>query len=102
MVQEQILQIIKEERCLFGTEIIVKLRTDSSTKEWVRKALKKLRQYNEIGFVQVTYDNQHKLAKQFPYLKKCLEDGYKVRRVSFLYFDISLTMKEVAQPIIAA
>ena len=85
-MQTEILKLLQKEKYLTGTEIITRLRNNGETKEWIRKSLKKLRHYREINFILVTFENQTLIAKQCPYLKTKLDNGYKIRRPCYIYF----------------
>lgn len=87
-MQQEILNVVEKEGFLFGTEIIERLRKNGEYKEWVRKSLQKMRKYKEINFIEVTGKNCNSLAKRYPYLKDKVDNGYKPRRCSFLYYSI--------------
>jgi len=86
MAQTEILKLLEKEGSLFGTEIIEKLRKNGETKEWLRGSLKQLRAYNEVKFVEVNFKNVADVAMKFDYVKKKIDNGYRVRRKSFLYY----------------
>lgn len=88
MTQTEIIKVLEKHKCLLGNEIVLKLRTDGEKKEQVRKSLKNMRKYKEIGYVLINFSNQIQVATEHPHFAKKLEEGYKVRREAYLYFAI--------------
>ncbi len=86
--------MLKKEGCLFGQEIIDKLKTGTSARECVRNRLKMMRHYNEVGYMKIVGDESEDItgvhisiaAKKHPHIKEKLEEGYKVRRCTYVYF----------------
>ena len=59
-------------------------KDDDSHYEYVRKRLKQMRKYNEVGFILITNENKFKLAKKYPKIKVRLDSGM-LRRDCYVY-----------------
>ena len=88
MVQDKILRVILKREFLFGTEIKDIIRIGDSECESIRKRLKQMRKYHEIGFILITFANKDQVARKIPYVQKRFDAGYKIRRPTYLYFPV--------------
>lgn len=62
-------------------------KDDDSFYEYVRKRLKQMRKYEEIGFILITSENKVQLSKKYPKIKERLNNG-TLRRNCYLYYAI--------------
>ena len=60
---------------------------DDSHYEYVRKRLKQMRKYNEVGFILITSENKFELSKTHPEIKIRLNNGM-LRRDCYAYHHI--------------
>jgi len=103
MSQGEIIKLLEKSGKLTATQIISELRVHDEPKEFVRKVLKQMRHYNEVGFVIVGVENKEKsllkikhtdddkakwnivkkalLYEKYPELR-----GKKITRNLYLYF----------------
>ena len=94
MVQEEIIKILEEKEFLTGTEIINELRQGDGASESIRKRLKQLRKFKEIGFIEVNKYNVEESIKMLPLLSSKIDEmfscGFKIRRPMYIYFSLKL------------
>lgn len=101
MSQTEILKILEKKGRLFATQIIEELRIDDEPKQFIRRVLKQMRKYGEVGFIQVwacdengcfkvefcdkvgvkKFIREEMMYKKFPELK-----DKKITRSCYLYF----------------
>jgi len=74
--QEQILEILEKKGKLFATQIINELRIDIESKESIRRRLKQMRKYKEIGFIQIWVHNGTNKSGSFD-IEFCDDIGIK-------------------------
>ena len=105
MVQQKILKIIAKEKCLFGAQIIEKLRVNGEPKLFVSKQLKSMRKFEEINFILIVFSSEQKAKKiavnrrlkgkvlteqealkKIPHFKDAHARGYRIRRETFFYY----------------
>ena len=53
MSQEKIIKTLEKKGRLFATQIIQELQIDDEPKEFIRRVLKQMRKYHEVGYILV-------------------------------------------------
>ena len=108
MAQDKILEILLTNGRLFSIQIINIMKEKDEPKEYIKKRLKQMRKYHEIGFVCIGMDTDKRLYKyketdkieekwkvasnkvmykKFPELKERIEVNKKpITRPCYLYF----------------